>query len=146
MQRGDILLNKSNNNGDICVENGAITLTGGFETAIFLSLFGGNENDAGGSDRTNQYWANINEISDDVKYISQTQFLLNTIPLTSSNLLRIEDTIRQDLNWLISLNIASNIGITTSIKGFNKLQVTINIRADGNENEFTFTENWKASK
>jgi hypothetical protein len=64
-------------------------MSGGLETSAYLSLFGGNEDDAGLSDKTMQWWGNVGA-EQAKQYRSETQNLLKSLPLTSSNLLRVE--------------------------------------------------------
>lgn len=145
-QDGDVLLFQTNDNGDIDVNDGIVTMTPSFETALYLSLFGGNQDDAGGSDRTLQWWGDIDEVEPARKYISETQNLIEGLPVTSSNLLRIEDAARRDLAWLVNQGIASSVTVNASIPGLNRVRIDIVISAEGEETTFTFTENWKASR
>ena len=61
MQQGDVLLTHTDDDGDIEVLNGLVTMAGGLETAVYLSLFGANEHDPGGLDSPQQYWGNWGE-------------------------------------------------------------------------------------
>ena len=145
-QQGDVLLYQSIDNGEIEVVDGVTTLTGGFETAAYLSLFGGNRDDDGSSGNTATWWGNLDETQPSKKYVSETQFIIDSLPATANNLKRVQDAAARDLNWLISENIASQITIVASIPKIKQLKVDITIIANGEESNFEFVENWKASK
>lgn len=144
-QQGDILLFQTTDDGEINVEDGIVEMSGGLETAVYLSLFGGNEDDNGLSDTNLIYWGNIDEIDPARQYRSETQHLLQSIPTTTGNLRRIEDAANRDLAWFIEKKIASSVTVTVSIPGLNKIKIVINIEAQGEESSFEFVENWKAS-
>ena len=144
MQQGDVLLEQTNDDGDVTVVNGVATMSGGLETAAYLSLFGGNEDDDGRRGNPATWWANLTEIDPSKKYISETQHLLQAIPATSANLRKIEDAAKKDLDWLLVNNIASSVEVFASIPDINKIALSVNINAQGEESEFNFTENWRA--
>ena len=145
-QQGDVLLMPSNNDGDMCIEDGTTQMTGGLETALYLSMFGGNFEDEGLQDSTKEWWGNKLETEEVRKYRSETENLLKGIPPSSGNLKRIEDAIRRDTQWFISETIASSISILATIPELNKINIEIQIIAEGEEYEFQFSENWKASR
>lgn len=143
MQQGDVHLFQTDDDGDIAVVNGVVEMIGDFRTAAYVSLFGGNERDAGGSDRTLQWWGNIDEPDDARKYVSRTQNLLQAMVLTVSNLRRLEDAARLDLAWFLNESIASEVTVSASSPSYNVVCLDIGIYADGFENRFQFVENWK---
>lgn len=145
IQQGDVLLYQTVDGGDLNISGGLVEMTGTFDTAAYISLFGGNYEDAGGSDRTLQWWGNISETNAVKRQISETQHLLESIPLTTGNLKRVEDAARRDLAWFISEGIASAVVVVGSIPALNTIQLDISITAEGNVNSFTFVENWEAS-
>ena len=144
MQQGDVLLEQTNDDGEITVVNGVVTMSGGLETAAYLSLFGGNEDDDGRKDNPKTWWGNLLEIDPTKKYVSETQHLLQSIPAVSANLRKIEDAAKKDLNWFLTNSIASSVMVLASIPDINRITLTVNIDAEGDELEFEFTENWKA--
>lgn len=143
-QQGDVKLVQTNNDGDIDVVNGVVAMSGGLETAAYLSLFGGNEDDDGRDQNSHSWWGNNGEATEN-QYHSKTQYLLDKLPATTGNLLRIQDAVATDLAWLTSAKIASSITITVSIPAVNSVNINIIIEADGLESEFNFTENWKVA-
>lgn len=145
MQQGDVLLTQTNDDGEITVVNGLVEMTGGFETAAYLSLFGGNEDDDGSEGNVKTWWANLNEVDPVSRYVSETQNLLQALAATSSNLLRIEEAVKRDLQWFLDRNIASSVEVNASIPDLNRIQITVTIEVIGEESQFTFVENWKAA-
>jgi phage gp46-like protein len=144
-QQGDVLLFNTVDNGDIEVVGGLVTMSGGLGTAVYLSLFGGNILDDGRSENKFTWWGNYLENLPENKYVSETQYLLKSLPATTSNLRRVEDASLRDVNWLLNIGAASKIESLASIPAIDTLQLNIAIEAVGEEARFTFTENWKST-
>ena len=144
-QQGDVLLFQTPDDGDICVVGGIVAMSGGLETAAYLSLFGGNSDDDGRDESSATWWGNLNETGDSRRYRSETQNLLRAIPSIPANLRRIEDAARRDLAWFLTDNVASKITVAVSMPGLNKIRIIIDIEAVGEESQFDFVENWRAS-
>ncbi len=145
MQQGDVLLQQTNDNGEIEVVNGVTTMTGGFETMVYLCLFGGNEDDDGSANNPKTWWGNLGEIDPDLRYVSETQNLLKSLPAISSNLLRIQAAAERDLAVFLNKNIASSVTVAVSIPALNRITITVDVEAEGEKSSFKFTENWEAS-
>lgn len=141
----DVLLFQTPDNGDICIEGGDVELSPGLETAAYLSLFGGNLADDGSQNNPNNWWGNSLETDPSFEYRSQTQYLLGTIPPTTKNLLRLESAVKNDLKWLEDVSAANSVSVSASLIGLNKVQIAIDIKAEGLEAQFNFVENWRAS-
>lgn len=144
-QQGDVLLCQTNDDGEINVEGGIVEMSSGLKTAAYLSLFGGNEEDDGRADNSATWWANLDEVDPARQYRSETQHSLQALPSTTNNLRRIEDAAGRDLAWFVQNNVASSLTVVASIPALNKIKLTINIEAAGEESSFEFVENWKAS-
>ena len=142
----DVLLYQTPDNGEINVVDGEVEQSGGLETAAYLSLFGGNEDDPGGSDTTLTWWGNTVERDPVSRYRSETQYLISAIPALPQNLRRIEQAAKRDLQWFLDQNVASGLTVDATIPRLNTVRIVIRITAQGKESEFTFTENWKISK
>jgi len=138
MQEGDILLFQTVDEGEINVENGLIQMSRGLETAAYLALFGGNEDDPGGSDTTLSWWGNVDETDPAEQYRSETQNLIDGLPATASNLRRIEDASNRDLAFFVDKGIASEVVAVATIPGLNKLKIAIAI----DQQQFDFIINW----
>lgn len=143
-QQGDVLLFPANNDGEIEVEGGIVTMSSGLETAVYLSLFGGNKEDDGSQDTPFQWWGNSDEIPEN-QYRSETQNILQSLPATSLNLKRVKDASKRDLAWFISASVASSVNVEVSIPQLNRVLIEVRINAGGEPSEFKFFENWKAA-
>lgn len=132
MSFSDVLLFQTNDGGDINIENGTVKLTAGLETAVYLSLFGGNEDDNGIGNNLAQWWGNIGESTLN-RYRSQLQNTLESIPLISANLNRIKDAVNNDLSWLIETDIAASISVELFIQNVKNLKITIEIEVISTE-------------
>lgn len=141
----DVLLFQTPDNGDMEIEDGLVTLTPGLDTSAYLSLFGGNWKDDGSQNNRQTWWGNLDETEPSKRYRSETQYLLGTIPAIPRNLRRIEDAASRDLQWLLDESIASSVTVSASLIGLNRVKIEIVIRAEGDESQFSYTENWRAS-
>jgi len=144
-QQGDVILYQSLDDGEIEVVNGVVTMDGGLQTTVYISLFGGNFQDDGLPENQFIWWGNKLETESDSKLRSETQNLLRGIPATSSNLLRIEQAVLRDLAWMITRRVANEIVVDVTIPALNKIKIVVTINAIGPESSFEFVENWRAS-
>jgi phage gp46-like protein len=143
---GDVLLFQTNDDGDITVTGGITQLTGGFDTAFYLSLFGGNFEDDGAQDNPFTWWGNLLENEPEGKYVSRTQNLLRGLPASSGNLRRIEEAALADLQWFLDAGIATDLTVEASIPEYGRVKISGSITVDGVTIPFTFFENWKAAQ
>lgn len=141
MQQGDVLLFQTKDDGNIKVTGGVVELSGGLQTSAYLSIFGGNEDDEGGSDTAQTWWANLDELEPARQYRSETQNILQALVAIPANLRRVEDAANRDLAWMLDQKVASSISVAASMPGLNKIKLTINIDGDLT---IDFVENWKA--
>lgn len=145
---GDLLLYATEDGGEINVTNDFFEMTGGFDTAIYFTLFGGNELDDGTeSTKKFQYWGNlIDKDNPERQLTSRTQNIIKGLPATSSNLLKLEEAIRLDMQWFKDEKIIDMLNITTSIPSKNR--VTILIEGLKNKTQLfnlKYEKNWLAS-
>ena len=144
-QEGAVKLFQTIDDGEINVVNGVIDMSSGLDTSVYLSLWGGNEDDNGSDNNPFTFWGNLDETDKAKKQISETQYLLQSIPAIPANLLRIEQAAGRDLNWLLENKIASSVIIAVSIPALNRIKIVVTIEANGMESSFEFVENWKAT-
>jgi phage gp46-like protein len=124
----DVLLRQTNDGGDITVEAGLALMSDGLETAAYLSLFGGNVDDAGVGERSrDEWWGNVDEPELDRRYRSETQNLIQSIPAVPRNLRRIEQAAGRDLAWMISSGVAKSVKAEASIPEVNRVRLSIEI-------------------
>lgn len=139
----DVRLFQTPDDGEINVVNGVVEMGGGLETAVYLSLFGGNEDDSGAQEDPNQWWGNRDETNGSAILRSETQYLLRSLPVTLPNIVRLRDAVNRDLQWLIDDGAANNITVVVSSPVVNKVHIDITITAEGVESNFKYVENWK---
>lgn len=145
-QQGDVHLFQTNDGGDIRVTEGIVEMVPGLQVSAYLALFGGNEQDDGIDDTNpNQYWGNFIETDPAERLRSRTQYALRSLPAVSGNLRRLEEAAKLDLAYLLSERIANSVDVTATIPALNRVRLVIVISAQGEEFEFEYTENWKAS-
>jgi hypothetical protein len=144
-QRGDVQLFQDTDDGNIICDGGIVQMTGGFETAIYLSMFGGNEEDHGDDATQNlQWWGNYTETDPALKYRSETQRLLNTLATNSANLRLIEAAVLRDLDWM--KDSVSDLTASIRITRPNYVEGEINYEAFGKREQFKFAANWEAMR
>ncbi|MFW6156785.1 MAG: hypothetical protein ACOC7J_05650 [Armatimonadota bacterium] len=141
-QQGDVLLTNTLDGGEIHADGGVIEMSGGLETAVYLSLFGGNREDEQRAGDPMQWWGNLSEDDPARRYRSETQRILTGLPATSANLLRVEDAVRRDLRPLIDEGVIRSVEVAVSLTG--PKRVRIRVRIDG-DTDLEFAANWEAS-
>lgn len=141
----DVLLTQGLDGGEITVTNGVVELDDSPFTAIYISLFGGNLDDSGDTDGDPlQYWGNYSE-TDPVRQLrSKTQYLLIGLPAIPANLIRIEEAVASDLEWLKS-DIADSIAISATLPARSTVRISVGILGrSGQEFHFEFRRPWSA--
>lgn len=138
----DVLIGQCDDGGEINIAGGLVELTDDFRTAVYLSLFGGNEDDDG-RDASAQWWGNLGELDPTKIYRSRTGNLLQALPPSSANLLALEDAARLDLAWLKTAGAVKTIDAVASLPSLNKLSLVVIINGDLS---VTYLENWAAAR
>ncbi len=121
----DVLLRLGPDGGDITVEAGLTLMSDGLETAALLSLYGGNQDDPGDAESSEQYWGNLGETEPARRYRSETQYLLRSLPAVPANLRRIEEAAERDLEWMLDSGVAKSIDVSASIPELNRVQLDV---------------------
>lgn len=143
---GDVLIYSTEDGGEINIDSGVIEMTTGFESMVYLLLFGGNIGDDGTkATEKKQWWGNlIEENNPERKLHSRFQNLLYGLPSTPANLKRLKAAADQDLFVFISEKIADSIDIELSIPAKHRIAIEIIIWKDEKKLfETTFENNWK---
>lgn len=139
----DVLLFHTVDGGEIEVLGGQPTMSDGLATSVYLSLFGGNEDDAV-IDGTLplSWWANLDEIDEARRYRSQTQHLLRALPARPQNLLRVEDAVKADLAWMLA-EVATSVACSASMPGRNRLALELEVHVrTGEKYRWAYTAPW----
>ncbi len=146
-QTGDVLIVSDPSGGaefTIAVINGTTSMTQDFTSEIILSLFGGNERDDGRPDNDEGYWGNLLENEDQFKLVSLTQNILRGLAATSANLLLVDEAVRADLAHFLNRGTASSVDVLVQLVDVDRVRISVTVRAEGLEQDFSFVENWKA--
>lgn len=141
----DVALFHAPDGGNIESINGVVTMDDTLATAVYLSLFGGNEQDSGSDgDKPREWWGNKEEPDASARYRSETQYLLNTLPLVPASLKRFQDGANRDLAWLQDEELATFIAVTARMPGMNTVALDIAIEVNGVKFGNTFS--WSSKK
>lgn len=139
----DVALFHTVDGGEIEILNGLVTMDDGLEAAAYLSLFGGNVDDSGDdAEIAQQWWGNLSETNPARQYRSEFQYLLQSIPATTGNLVRLEDAAVRDLTRTF-VDIAALITARASMPAVNRVALEISIEIDTTANRlFEFSAPW----
>ena len=135
----DVLLYQADGDGgEIDVVNGEPALDDGIETAVYLSLFGGNEDDPGlDGDTSRQWWGNAAEPVASRRYRSETQYVLHALAAVPANLRRVEDAAVRDLQWMVT-ELGASVAARATIPGIDRITLQGAVVIDGARHPFKF--------
>ena len=143
---GDLLLIDTPDGGDIAIENGLIFDDPAFNTAVYLSLFGGNKEDSGKVKNCKTWWGNtLGGIAENEKLVSRFQSIIAGLPMTTKNIVEAETAASLDLKWIIDEGIGEKITVSGNASGHNTFTLRVAVQLDG-ENRYKndFSLLWKA--
>lgn len=122
---GDVLLQSTLDGGDIVIENGLVKDCRNFDTAAYLSLFGGNKKDLNAQPKET-WWGNLIPGTKRNEWM-QSEFAatVNGLPLTSGNLLKARQAAERDLDWI--KKDAGADKISASLKAENPARVRLEV-------------------
>ncbi|MBQ3462310.1 MAG: hypothetical protein IJH36_04230 [Clostridia bacterium] len=128
---GDVLLVSTPDGGDIVVEDGLIQDCRNFDTAVYLSLFGGNRNDLDGRPKET-WWGNLISGTKRNEWM-QSEFgaMVTGLPLTSGNLRRAGEAAKRDLQWIQADAGADDITVRLSAEQARRVTLFSEITRDG---------------
>ena len=145
---GDLLLCDTLDGGDIAISNGFIVSDRTFNTAIYLSLFGGNQEDNGRVRNSKTWWGNtLRGVNENQKLVSRFQAIIFGLPMTTKNILKADEAAKLDLAWLIDEGFADEITTDGRAAGHNRLSLKVQLKAGGEIiYTHTFLTPWGAGK
>lgn len=145
---GDVLLFDTQDGAEITIFNGLISMDKGFNSAVYLSLFGGDKDDTGEVVNNNTWWGNkIQNISENEKLVSRFQAFITSVPLISKNVKLAEGKVIQDLQWMIDDGIADSIEAEIQVVGRKDINLKIVIAKFGEVIEAgNYSLQWGAMK
>jgi phage gp46-like protein len=143
---GDLLLVETPDGGNILIEGGMFVNDKTFNTAVYLSLFGGNKEDAGKVKNNQAWWGNLlPDTAEAEKLISRFQAVILGLPMSTKNILEAEKAAILDLQWIIDAGIAEAVDVDGNAVGKNSFSLRVKASADGTTvYDNTFSLFWKA--
>lgn len=142
IQQGDVRLFQTTDDGEINVVDGIVEMEAGLETATYLSLFGGNEEDSGLDGDNQSWWGNTYETLPERQYRSETQHLLRSLPITTGSLERVKKLVENDLQWMRDTDLANSVEVEITIPRLNTVGIAIDF-VMGNEKTPLYFEFYK---
>ena len=145
---GDVLLFDTKDGGEISVINGLVIPDGGFRTAVYLSLFGGNKDDGGEVGSGDTWWGNrLEGVSESEKLVSRFMAFVRSVPLNSKNMKIAQDKAEEDLKWFLDDDIADSVEVELLDEGNNRIQLNVRIEKSGKIIESgKYALQWEAMK
>lgn len=142
---GDVLLVSTLDGGDIVIEDGLVKDCRNFDTAAYLSLFGGNEDDIDGREKET-WWGNlITGTKENARMHGEFGAITAGLPLTSGNLRKARDAAERDLDWIKSDAGADDVSVSLAAESQGRVKLTAEITKDsqsagGGKYEFQWQE------
>jgi phage gp46-like protein len=143
---GDLFLEDTPDGGDIRIENNLFVSDRSFNTAVYLSIFGGNKDDNGKVKNNKTWWGNtLPGTAENEKLVSRFQAVISGLPMTTKNILEAESAAQLDLKWVVDEGIADKVTASGRALSHNKFALVVDIQAGGASiYENTFALFWKA--
>lgn len=129
---GDVLLTSTPDGFDVVLENGLITDCRDFDSAVLLSLMGGNDEDLNRRPKET-WWGNLVEGTQESEWVS-SEFgaMVKGFPLTSGNLRKAKDACKRDLDWILNEGGADDISVELAAESSQRVKLDVEVTQDGN--------------
>lgn len=121
----DVYIYQTDDGGTVNVNNGTAQMTDSPASAVYLALFGGNEDDPAESDTSRQFWGNTIEVDTQKHYRSKTQHLLQRLPAIPANIPRIKAAVEQDIADLVDTEVLVDPEVTVTIPRLNTVRIVL---------------------
>lgn len=145
----DLELEENGDGGELIKKANDLSVINGFQNMIYLGMFGGNVKQSTPTLRipTEQnfdYWGNslLDPGDDSVQFNSQTERALNSVPLTSSGRVLIQQAVENDLKFMQEF---ATVVITVSIVATDKLAIGVRLIQPDNLEKQDFIYIWNAT-
>lgn len=129
---GDVLLTSTPDGFDVVLESGLIKDCRDFDSAVLLSLMGGNDEDLNRRPKET-WWGNLVEGTQENEWIS-SEFgaMVKGFPLTSGNLRKAKDACKRDLDWIINAG-ADEIDVELTAESAQRVKLDVEVTQDGSK-------------
>lgn len=143
---GDVLLEDDNDGGEIEIDDGLVICDRGFSTAVYISLFGGNDDDDGKVENDKTYWGNLlQDTKANEKAVSRFQNIIKSLPMSVKNIKLAVAAAGIDLAWMKDEGIADAVLISSSVTRKNTLNLIVKVNKDGTTlSKSEFAIHWEA--
>lgn len=140
----DIKLISTPDGGELDTSSGGIGIDRTAETAILISLEGGNYDDTGDpSSDSKQWWGNYTT-KDTAEHIrSRTQAVLRGMPATVSNLQELTNAVLLDLAWASGGVVFDKIFAKSKLVGRNRALIELDTEQDGQTVRYAIRAPWQ---
>lgn len=146
----DLQIVENGDGGELIKKANDLSVINGFQNMIYLGMFGGNVRQSTpaisiSTEQNFDYWGNnlLDPGDDSVQFNSQTERALNTIPLTSSGRVLIQQAVENDLK---SMQEFATVVITVSIVATDKLAIGVRLIQPDNLEKQDFIFIWNSTK
>lgn len=145
---GDVYIYDTVDGSEFVIKNGLVMPDEGLKTAVYLSLFGGNEDDTEGGKNSKTWWGNrLIGVRDDEKLVNHFLLFIRSVPITSKNIVLAEEEAMRDLQWMKDNGISDSIGVKIYMVEKNRIELKITIEKNGDSLESeVFNVQWEAMK
>jgi len=146
----DLQVIETGNGGDLLLKGIDLSQVEGFENMIYIGLFGGNvamstTKERAPSEMAYDWWGNTLLMPNlpTQQFNSQTERTLNTVALTSGNLIYIQNAVNADLEFMQPF---AKVTVNVAIIGVDKVRLQILVKEPNNlaDKEFLFI--WDGTK
>lgn len=137
----DVKVYGTNDDGEVNITAAGVELSSGIDTAVYISLFGGNAQDSGNEGDDKEWWGNVDEDSG-YRIRSRFQHLFDKNAPVPSSLGKLEDAATADLKWLTDDGLAESVSVSASLSAPKKILLTVTIKIDGESHQFSYPLNW----
>ena len=143
---GDLLLFDTPDGGDFLLTEGLLESDRSYDTAVYLSLFGGNKKDNGRVGNRKTWWGNtLRGVSENQKISSRFQAVIFGMPMSSKTILEAEDAAKIDLSWFKKEKIVDEIIVDGRAVTRSRFSLKVSMIKQGKSiYENTFMTPWKA--
>lgn len=128
--QGDVLMVSTLDGGDIVLSDGLIQDCRNFDTAVYLSLFGGNKDDVNGKPKET-WWGNLVPGTKRNEWMhGEFGAMAAGLPLTGANLRKAGDAAERDLEWIKSDAGADEISVRLSAESAGRVRLDAGVKKD----------------
>lgn len=146
----DLLISETLNGGDAVLKGNRVETVTGFESMIYLGLFGGNPEQSTPESRPDgeeafDYWGNALfwRENPDQQFNSTLEKALRDNPLTPAGLIKIESAAKKDLEFMSAF---AEISVSGYITSPGKLRLVIEVNEPSNLDSEVYVYLWDGVK